>query len=298
MGRHAGRLGDECGQTFVFVATMLFALFIVASTSMVIGQAINRRVMLQILADTGAFTGATEMARGMNTLAQLNMRIQTAWTRTARATAYFTFPPCPASDLAVTMYGFLRTTLGQTINAVNIGYGARASQQAREVTESNAADLFTGEGLSMGETDSASGLYRQQRPWGPLVTLEQVPSGTVPAGGGYAGYRRRVWECWLPPPIPPQPRTASFSLWYRAEALSMPISFVWVVKAPRTRARAFDSFFGPFALPAMTAVAHAKPVGGEIKDGREYYVAKMIAVSRLVGSVTDPTTLITRRVHH
>jgi Flp pilus assembly protein TadG len=70
---------DERGQTFVFVLTILFALFLIVAMSVNIGQAVNRRIMLQIAADAGAFTGASEMARGMNTIAEVNLRIQRAW---------------------------------------------------------------------------------------------------------------------------------------------------------------------------------------------------------------------------
>ena len=58
-----------------------------------------------MIADTGAFTGATEMARGLNTLAKLNGKIQRAWSIMTFATAGFTVAPsCLASDAAVAGY--------------------------------------------------------------------------------------------------------------------------------------------------------------------------------------------------
>ena len=47
-----------------------------------------------------------------------------------------------------------------------------------------------------------------------------------------------------------------------------------------TRALFFDRFFGPNTVPAMTAVAVAKAVGGNVHEGRSRYRAKMIPVSR------------------
>jgi hypothetical protein len=44
----------------------------------------------------------------------------------------------------------------------------------------------------------------------------------------------------------------------------------------------FDGFFGPNAIPEMTAVAVAKPVGGSIEKGQSRYVAKMVQVSNVM----------------
>ena len=62
--------------------------------------------------------------------------------------------------------------------------------------------------------------------------------------------------------------------WY--EKTDETISFVWVVRAPEAKA-IFNPFdvFGDDAIPAMTAAAHAKPVGGTIEDGTDEYRVKM-----------------------
>jgi hypothetical protein len=97
--------------------------------------------------------------------------------------------------------------------------------------------------------------------------------------------------------VVPVPRRAGFGLWYEKKP-NPRIAFVWVVKAPATRARVFDSFFGPNLIPQMTAVAAARPVGGEIKTAREKYVAKMIPVRELKGSVWDWRNRVMRAIRH
>lgn len=277
---------DASGQTFVFVLTSLFTLFLIVGVSMNVGQAVNRRIMLQIAADAGAFTGASEMARGLNTIARLNRRIQRAWGGMTIATAGFTFPPCSASDLGTRAYGVARWNLGQLIRLVNIGYGLRAASEARRITEYNGLDMFPFEQLQMGESDSQSGIG-PQRPLSQLVDLLEVEDGTWPnALALAAGSRNRRWLCWGGFP-PVSTRSQSFDLWYRADSDRMPISFAWVVKAPARSARVFDAFFGPRAIPEMAAAAVAKPVGGDIRLGRDTYVVKMMPVRQIRPSVYD-----------
>ena len=104
------------------------------------------------------------------------------------------------------------------------------------------------------------------------------------------------WTC-RQPGAPPLVRSSNFGLWF--EKLKNPqIAFVWVVKAPRIRARVFDSFFGPYLIPEMTAVAAARPVGGEIKKVKDEYIVKMIPVRNLKGSVYDQRYRTTRTIQH
>jgi Flp pilus assembly protein TadG len=286
---------DERGQTLAFVMTTLLALTLVAGVSINIGQAVTRRVLLQMVADAGAFTGATVMARGMNTIAEQNLRIQKAWAVTADATLGFTAPPCIASDLATGAYAVVRTNVGRLIRALNEGYGQLAETEASRVTRYNAVDLFPSERLTMGESDSASGLV-PQRPQGRLVNIEEVPGGTRPAVPSLSpGFTNRAWTCWQGPLV--MPRSKAFGLWYRMTP-SAPIQFLWVVTAPRTEARFFDRFFGPRAIPEMTAAAVAKPVGGEIALGRAKYVAKMTPLRQIRGQVFDAVLRRVRTIHH
>lgn len=293
--RRARRLArDERGQTFPFVVTLLLALFLVVGTVINVGQAVNRRIFLQMLADAGAFTGATEMARGMNTLAKLNGRIQQAWGGLTYATMGFTVTACLASDTGVAGYGTVVGATSTLIALVNRGYGRRATDEAANITRYNSEDLFPGERLSMGERDGATGLA-SPRPTGSVVNLEQVPAGTAAVYPALSPARTfATWTCLSPSP---QMRSAGFPLWYQKRG-SNPIAFVWVVKAPAVRARFFDSFFGPSLIPEMTAAAAAKPVGGEIKEAKAEYVAKFVPVRELLGSIWDARRQRARPVLH
>jgi hypothetical protein len=66
-------------------------------------------------------------------------------------------------------------------------------------------------------------------------------------------------------------------LWYKKNGTDY---FVWHVKAPRTKALFFDSLFGGDSIPAMRAVAAAKPTEGSIQRGDSNYVAKMVPVRK------------------
>jgi hypothetical protein len=279
------RWAGERGQTFPFVVVLLFALFIIAGLVINVGQAVNRRIFLQIAADAGAYTGASEMARGMNTLAKLNGNIQQAWADMTKATAGFTVTVCPASDMGVAGYSSVQRAASTLMNLVNKGYGARARSEAERVTTYNALDLFPDERLEMGESDSSSGL-QSPRPKGRVVDVMEVPPGTNPVYPALSSARKAAtWTCMVG--IFPQPRSGMFGLWYQKTPGS-PVAFVWVV----------DSFFGPMLIPKMTAVAAAKPVGGDIKLARQEYVAKLIPVRELGGSVWDWRNRIQRYLHH
>jgi hypothetical protein len=292
--RRRDRAGER-GQTFPFVVVLLFALFIIAGLVINVGQAVNRRIFLQIAADAGAYTGASEMARGMNTLAKLNGDIQKAWGGMTTATAGFTITPCIASDIGVAGYASVQGAATTLMTLVNKGYGARARSEAERVTTYNALDLFPNEQLEMGESDSSSGL-QSPRPKGRVVEMMEVPPGTSPVFPALSPARKMAaWTCVTG--IIPQPRSAMFGLWYQ-KAPGSPVAFVWVVKAPATRARVFDTFFGPTLIPKMTAVAAAKPVGGEIKLARQEYITKLIPVRDLGGSVWDWRNRIRRYLQH
>lgn len=291
----AGRLGCEAGQTFPFVVTLLLALFIVAGVAINVGQAVNRRIFLQILADAGAYTGASEMARGMNTLAKLNGTIQRGWGALTFATLGFTVTSCAASDAGVIGYGAVHGATGTLMRAANVGYGRRARSEAELVTAYNAQDLFPGEQIQMGETDSASGLA-SPRPKNRVVDLDEVLPGTPPVAPAMAPARKMAaWTCVSGPAA--RPRSAVFSLWYEKRR-GKPVAFVWVVKAPAVRARVFDTFFGPTLIPEMTAAAAARPVGGEIRTAREEYVTKLVPLRDIRGSVWDARKGKTRAILH
>lgn len=295
--RRTGFLADERGQTFPFAVTLLFALFIVCAVAIDVGQAVNRRVFLQIVADAGAFTGATEMARGMNTIADLNLRLQQAWGVLTVATVGFTVTACPVSDLAVSGYRIFYGATSALTHLVNLGYGIRARSEAERVTRYNAMDLFPGERLEMRETDLMSG-FGNHRPRFGLVELQEVADGTRPSALALSNARKNAsWTCLNVRPPFVEARSGRFGLWNEKRP-GRPIAFIWIVKAPAIRARLFDRFFGGFLIPRMTAVAAAKPVGGSIRDGKARYVAKLIPVRQFKGFEWDGAARRFRRVLH
>ena len=274
-------LRDERGQVVFFVITMFLTMILIAATAINIGQAVNRRLMLQILADTGAFTGASEMARGLNTLARLNKRIQRDWASLTQATVGFTIAPCAVVDPALALYRIRQTTWAQMMRQMNAVYGGRATSEARRVTRLNAAQLFPRERSRIAaRAREGGGGFRPQRPGGRVVPMSNrrqpgvrpVRNGTPAAPDVFALSPARTNPSFMctQPPLPAVPRRPSLRVWYE-KSLDPQVGFVWVVTAPATRARVFDRFFGGRAIPEMTAAAWAAPVGGEIRMGRERY---------------------------
>lgn len=314
--REPGRPGlrDESGQVVFFVITIFLTLIVIAAASINIGQAVSRRLMLQVLADTGAFTGATEMARGLNTLANLNHRIQQDWARLTRATVGFTLAPCAVVDPALAIYQARRATWAAMMRRLNGAYGLRATAEARRVTASNARQLFPRESAQVVglAREGAPGLgLIAQRPAGRVVPMSEsrqpgvrpVRNGTPAAPDVFALSPARsnpFFSC-TQPPLPISPRRPRLSLWYE-KSRDPEVGFVWVVTAPAARARVFDSFFravvGRSGIPEMTAAAWAAPVGGEIRMGREQYRVKFRPLRELASSVFNAALARTQPVRH
>src|SRR5688572_22759520 len=78
----------ERGQSTALVTSLLFVMLLFVAVVANVGQAVNRRIALQIVADTGAYTGASVMATGLNQLAFWNSALQYTW-------ALFTIPTSP-----------------------------------------------------------------------------------------------------------------------------------------------------------------------------------------------------------
>ena len=141
-------------------------------------------------------------------------------------------------------------------------------------------------------------LYTGDHAWsretpGQLATEFSVRfTGRLPWAVSRAGSGNENWQCGtlLPP--------TSFRIYmvgpagYKLQTPGQPFIFVWRVSERRpTRAFFFDRFFGPNAVPAMTAVAVAKAVGGNVHQGRSRYRAKMVPISRYSltgGFIRDP----------
>lgn len=293
---------------------MLFVMVLFVAVVVDVGQAVNRRIGLQIVADAGAFTGATNMAVGLNNIAYWNKWIQTFWTGLSYFTGgFFISPfPCEANDAAVNVYKGLRAGLGVAIATVNMAYMVRPAMEARRVSEYNIADLFPGE-LEKGNFTFAEwnlspevGVILPKRNLFPFTTagqasdqeygvykLRQVGDGTSPEGDlpafdfGFASSdsrRSATWGCPCEgiPFLTCAPFTsADFNVWYEKENSNVNY-FVWLVTARPIQALMFDSILGPNAIPEMRAVGVAKPVGGTIVDGTSEYVAKMVPASKVM----------------
>lgn len=307
-------IDDERGQVVFFVITLLLTMILISAAAINIGQAVNRRLMLQVLADAGAFTGATEMARGLNTIARLNLRIQRDWAALTRATAGFTLAPCAIVDPALAIYPARRATWALMIRRLNVAYGIRAEQEARRVTRENAAQLFPREQGAIvrraREGDPFLGL-RRQRPAGRVVEISErrrpgvrpVANGTPAAPQVFALSPARtnpIFAC-TQPPLPAAPRRPRLAVWYE-KTRTPEVGFVWVVTAPAVRARMFDSFFravvGRTAIPEMTAAAWAAPAGGEIRLAREQYRVRFRRVRELASSIVNRAIGRTQAVRH
>src|SRR4051812_28843885 len=110
MPRRGDRYGAADGQASVMAVTFPFLLILFVGIVVNIGQMVNRRVALQVVADAGAYTGATVMAVQLNAMARWNYEIQQEWASLTRATMGFgveeisptvkRYPVCPISDAA------------------------------------------------------------------------------------------------------------------------------------------------------------------------------------------------------
>jgi hypothetical protein len=292
-----GRRRGEEGQSTPLVMSVLFALTLFAAVVVDVGQAVNRRVALQIIADAGAFTGASVMATGLNQMAYWNKWMQRLW-------SVFTVPmtpawyagvdllPCEATDAWEEGYGIVRDGLAVAVHAVAYVYTHYAYMEAKRVTTYNAVDLFPFEVVEGAESSLTSfeggniPLSRNQK-FSPLVDFQQVPDGTWSNHwtgiATHSSTRFQAYACVSGKVIPhPEPRFSHYDVWYEKTPTARPAYFVWVVKAPRTKAFMFDGFFGGDVIPEMWAAAAARPVGGSIAEGDPSYVAKMVPLSEVL----------------
>ncbi|MBI1874755.1 MAG: hypothetical protein HYS05_12850 [Acidobacteria bacterium] len=188
-------------------------------------------------------------------------------------------------------YNALRSTLGFILQAINLGYGMYATNEARSESIYNLQDLFPGEAANFSYAESMAslevGTILPQRDVPMLMNVEQVPDGTDPDVEWYWGplahssQTSLSYGCGslLPPRL--EYRDRNFDVWYKKASDDVKY-FVWIVTAPATKALIFDSIFGPNMIPEMRAVAAAKPVGGSIEKGDQEYVVKMVPVSKVM----------------
>jgi hypothetical protein len=282
---------SQRGQSTALVTSMLMVLMLFVGVVVDVGQAVNRRIAVQIVADTGAYTGAAVMAVGLNQLAYWNARLQDAWAvftwaHIAAFTVHVT--ECDAADAAEQAYSAAWNTFNAAFQGVNFAYSNYPFMEAKRVSIYNINDLFPGEAdrfkFAEWSISPELGIIPMARDYASLMSVEDVPDGTSPNGvipGIISSQRSLTYVCGSFPPPKVEVRNRDYDVWYE-KADDTVKYFVWIVAAPRTKALLFDSLFGGDIIPEMKAAAVAKPVGGSIKDGESDYITKMEILSKVM----------------
>jgi hypothetical protein len=263
-----------------------------------VGQAVNRRVMLQMVADAGAFTGASAQATMMNTISEFNQIIDTTWDVATAIMLYWTFQFCGVDDAVTAIYRIIETIMSIMIRVSNHGGAAWALMEAEMVTRQNIRDLFPDGSVhtpiqsfgSLLSSPSAAGtgashIYNMTQAWPTLfsgfqlVALEQE---TV----------TKNWICYTPP-FSISSKSGSFNLpWEKSNEDEVTRFYWWVTADPVDALVLPRKPWMPFGfpqVPAMTAAALAKPIGGDIapdENGAEY-VARLIPLSTIEARFAD-----------
>lgn len=285
------RIADEAGQTTLFVLCSFLTFFMLFALVANVGQAVNRRVMLQMVADAGAFSGASAQATALNTISEFNQIIDTSWDVTQALMLYFTFQFCGVDTAITTAYKIIEGVMSVMIRVTNHGGAVWSIMEAEMVTRANIQSLFPGDGTIHTPLESFGGLldnpgslgsgishgYNLRQAWPSLfsgLALVRLEQDTV----------TKNWICYTPP-FSLSSRTDNFNLPWEKTDDDEVTRFYWWVTADPVDALVFPRRpwlpFGFPQVPAMTAVALAKPTGGDVepdKEGAEY-VARMIPLS-------------------
>jgi Putative Flp pilus-assembly TadE/G-like len=291
------RLADETGQTTLFVLCSFFVFFMFFALVANVGQAVNRRVMLQMVADAGAFTGASAQATGLNTISEFNGIISTAWDVTQALMLYFTFQFCGVDDVITNIYKVIEGVMSVLIQVTNHAGAVWSIMQAEMVTRINIAQMFPDGSVhsplqSFGSLLSSpssigtgvSHIANMQKAWPSLfsdLSLVRIEQETV----------TKNWICYTPP-FSLSSKSGSFNLPWKKKQSDEVTRFYWWVTADPVDALVLPKKswmpFGFPQVPAMTAVALAKPVGGDVDGGNgSKYVAKMIPLSVINATFVD-----------
>lgn len=313
---------SERGQSTAMVVVMLWVLMLFVALVANVGQAVNRRVALQIVADAGAYSGASKMAEGMNYIAYANGAIQdyygvATWAWLVNTAALST---CGGFDGINGAYTGLYWAMNVPILALNFGYGGwmhpggQIWQEAHRNSVFNAKDLFPSreeyENFEYSEWDLSPevGIRPGHRDALFMVDIDEVDSYSDSPNTKYeaipplgtTGHQSQTQPCVTSCPPCVMVKTWDFPLWYE-KTDDDPQYMVWIVTAPPVKSMMFNNFFG--GIPQMKAVAVARAVGGDIKEGQRKYVAEMVPVSRVQvvpGMIMDQSSPWgpTRRVTH
>jgi hypothetical protein len=292
------RCRSEKGQTTLFVLCSFMVFFMLFALVANVGQAVNRRVMLQMVADAGAFTGASAQATMLNTISEFNQIIDTTWDVATALMLYWTFQFCGVDDAITAIYRIIETVMSIMIRVSNHGGAAWALMEAEMVTRQNIRHLFPDGSVhtpiqsfgSLLSSPSAAGtgashIYNMQKAWPTLfsgfqlVALEQE---TV----------TKNWICYTPP-FSLSSKNGNFNLpWEKSNEDEVTRFYWWVTADPVDALVLPKKPWMPFGfpqVPAMTAAALAKPIGGAVapdEEGSEY-VARLIPLSTIEAQFAD-----------
>ena len=280
---------SERGQSTPFFLCFLVLMTVMVGTMVNVGQAINRRMALQILADAGAWTGATNMAIGMNGLAKVN-----GWRHDIEPVASVGVPIAGLIGLDDVMQKIFEvgTTIINFVDmGIQIGYAKIPYDEAARVTFYNAHDLFPGEqlewfeGFRPGLISNGSDQVGNEVPFTksrPTVCTDQPfldeTIFVLPCLVDIEPIKNTVYYVEPCFPFGYCPTSYTYVKWY--EKSDEIISFIWVVRAPEAKP-IFNPFdvFGDDAIPSMVAAAHAKPLGGTIESSDDDYRVKMMPLT-------------------
>lgn len=281
---------NERGQTTPFFLCFLVVMTMFVGLIVNVGQAVNRRMALQIAADAGAWTGATNMAIGMNTLAEIN-QVRRDIHPLIKPGLYIA-GPLGVDGLVKTAWEIITAILDTLDAGVQIGYAKIPFDEASRVTWYNNQDLFPGEqlrwyeGFRPGWMSSGGDGLSNEVPFGKsrqTICLEQpFPTTQLPLPCLVDEEPLRdtityfVWN-----PFEGFQRTYNYIKWW--EKSGFQTAFVWIVESPPARPH-YNPFglFGDDAIPMMRAAAAAKPVGGTIESGDDEYRVKFIPLTATI----------------
>jgi len=286
------RCADEKGQTTLFVLCSFMVFFMLFALVANVGQAVNRRVMLQMVADAGAFTGASTQATVMNTISEFNQIIDTSWDVATALMLYWTFQFCGVDDAITGIYRIIETVMSIMIRVSNHGGAVWALMEAEMVTRQNIRDLFP-DGSVHTPLESFGGLLSSPSSLGMGVShIVNLQKAWPSLFSGFATVRleqetvQKNWICYTPP-ISLQGKNGRFNLpWKKTQADEVTRFYWWVSADPVDALVLPRKSWMPFGfpqVPAMTAVALAKPIDGDVEPDKrgDKYVARLIPLSTI-----------------
>lgn len=283
---------DEKGQTTLFVLSSFMVFFMLFALVANVGQAVNRRVMLQMVADAGAFSGASAQATALNTISEFNQIIDTSWDVTQALMLYFTFQFCGVDDAIGAVYRIIETVMSIMIRISNHGGAVWALMEAEMVTRQNIRELFPDGSVhtplesvpSLLSSPSSAGMGASH-----IINLQKAWPSLF---SGFATVRlqqesvTKNWICYTPP-FSVSSKSGTFNMpWKKTKSDEVTRFYWWVTADPVDALVLPRKSWMPFGfpqVPAMTAVALAKPIDGDVAPDKRgaKYVARLIPLKTI-----------------